>query len=362
MDGVPEDNTSLATLFNVQRQKVELDFSFCPRLVKGTTAIDVVPLTPHLKEIHLNCRQLKPTRITVENKPAAFSYQNLYERLQLYPTTGVQQYHFPQQRLRRHEEGAEEELVIFVPDKARIRETREEGVLAYTPLKVVIEYVLDDFRDAIHFAGIEDGDARYPHAYTRNSPFPGMASCLFPCVDDGSTRCNFDVAIRYPRTMGDALCKTARTSGQPQMNGVHKADSVMSEPDEDQNDLTEEEKALEMTVICSGMLTDDVSYCVTLMALLTVLDRGPHRSVTSDRELHHRRHHGHSSPAYWHCYRTVPARGPYRVPRHLRRRPVTRGGYQGACLLFTWKGGRGPQQRHDAGKDPRQFHRALPNL
>jgi transcription initiation factor TFIID subunit 2 len=144
-------------------------------------------------------------------------------------------------------------LVIFLPDKLRIKDIRPPGTLepVCEPFELEIEYELDDFRDALHFAGVEDGDARYPHVYTRNSPFPGMASALFPCVDDGSTRCNFDVSIRYPRTVGDALSKSPVVDD-------NKADSVMSGTDEDQNDLTEEEKALEMSVICSGLLTDEV--------------------------------------------------------------------------------------------------------
>lgn len=263
MDDSPDDPAATSA-FAVLNQRLELDFSFCPQSVKGKTTIEIQPQSPKLREIQLNCRQLKPTRITVKGVDAAFHYNDLYDRLSLYPSTDIHQYHFPQNRLRSHERGEAEELVILLPEKMRIKDLRLPGspeAMCET-LEVEIEYTLDDFRDAVHFVGVEDGDMRYPHVYTRNSSFPGMASSLFPCVDDGTTRCNFDVSVRYPRTMGDALCRNPRANGQPQTNGAHKADSVMSDSDEDHNDLTEEEKALEMSVICSGVLTDEV--CCTL--------------------------------------------------------------------------------------------------
>jgi transcription initiation factor TFIID subunit 2 len=70
------------------------------------------------------------------------------------------------------------------------------------------------------------------------------------------------VSIRYPRTLGDALSKNpnSNTIAQAQGEGAEKADSVMLDADDDQVDLSEEEKAMEMQVICSGTLTDDVSF------------------------------------------------------------------------------------------------------
>ncbi|KAF1840396.1 uncharacterized protein K460DRAFT_421354 [Cucurbitaria berberidis CBS 394.84] len=263
------DDSSTGDSFTLLKQQVELDISFSPRRVKGRTTLDIQPDKPHLREVVLNCRQLKPTGIKVEGEKAAFSYSNLHQRLTLYPGTGLEQYHFAKERIARHVVDREDELVIIIPTKIKIREVKpsEAGMADdaqgtfYAPLKLEIEYELDDFRDALHFAGVEDGDPRFPHAYTRNSPFPGASSCLFPCIDDGETRCLFEVSIRYPRTLGDALCKAPPTgaSGQPLTNGVEKADSVMLDADDDHVDLSEEEKAMEMSVICSGTLTDDIS-------------------------------------------------------------------------------------------------------
>lgn len=261
------DEAAAVAAFTFDEQKLELDISFSPREVRGRTTINVQPSSSGLREIHLNCRQLKPTSVTVAGRNAAFNYSDLYDRLSLYPTTGIEQYHFPQNRLRRHESGAEEELVIFIPDKLRIKEIKEPGSddVSFDPLEVVIGYTLDDFRDGLHFVGVEDGDSRYPHVFTRNSPFAGFASCFFPCLDDGTKRCNFEVSIRYPRTVGEALSKNSGAQDEALANGTHKADSVMSESDDDPNDLSEEEKALEMWCICSGVLTDDVSLSRTFL-------------------------------------------------------------------------------------------------
>jgi transcription initiation factor TFIID subunit 2 len=253
-DGI--DDAAAATAFTVLNQRIELDFSFCPRRVTGKTTIEIQPQSHKLREIHVNCRQLKPTSVYVRGTSAAFHYDDLYDRLSLFPGTNIHQHHFPQNRLRKHESGEAEELVIFVPEKLRIKDVRSPGgpEAVYETLAVQIEYTLDNFRDAVHFVGVEDGDMRYPHAFTRNSPFAGMASSLFPCVDDGSTRGHFEVLVRYPRTVGDALGKTLGAGAIPQTNGD------LADGEEDDGDgFTEEERALEMTVICSGVLTDEIA-------------------------------------------------------------------------------------------------------
>ncbi|KAL1644566.1 Transcription initiation factor TFIID subunit 2 [Didymella pomorum] len=268
------DDASTGDAFTVIKQSLELDVSFCPRRVVGKTVIDLQPKKGQLREIVLNCRQLSPTRICIDERTAGYSYSNLHERITLYPGTGLEQYHFAKDRIARHVDpnSSVDELVIFLPDRVKIREVRPEEVgemenaqgIFYAPLKLEIEYVLDDFRDALHFVGVEGGDGRYPHAFTRNSPFPGTASCLFPCLDDGTRKCLFDVAIRYPRTVGDALSKATAprvvgADGQVLASGEDKADSVMTDVDDELGDLSAEERAMEMQVICSGALTDDIA-------------------------------------------------------------------------------------------------------
>lgn len=250
------DDASTGDTFTVLKQSLELDISFSPRRVTGKTVLDIQPKKSQLREIVLNCRQLRPTRIRIDEQTAGYSYSNLHERLTLYPGTGLEQYHFAKDRIARHVDpnSSADELVVFVPDKVKIREVRPEEVgeletaqgVFYAPLKLEIEYVLEDFRDAFHFVGVEDGDGRLPHAFTRNSPFPGTASCLFPCIDDGTRKCLFDVAIRYPRTLGDALSKArapvaADADRQTVASGADKADSVMTDIDDELADLCRRE-------------------------------------------------------------------------------------------------------------------------
>ncbi|ORY19439.1 hypothetical protein BCR34DRAFT_620920 [Clohesyomyces aquaticus] len=252
--------------FTVVKQKLDLDISFHPRQVKGITTLEILPLSAHTQTIQLNCRQLKPTSVKVEGRAVRIEYDDLYPRLSLYPGTSIEQYHFARARISSHASGLAEELTITLPPSA-IRENHSPSNdhtehTAFDPILVEVAYVLDSFRDGLHFVGVEDADARYPHAYTRNSHNPGVASSLFPCIDDGTTRCIFDVAIRYPRTLGDVFGKSrsAASSGAEQrVNGLEKADSVMSDGDDDHVEFTAEEKAMEMSVICSGELTDDIA-------------------------------------------------------------------------------------------------------
>lgn len=264
------DDASTGDTFTVVKQSLELDISFSPRRIVGKTVLEIQPRKENFREIVLNCRQLRPTRIRVDDQTASYSYSNLHERLTLYPGTGLEQYHFAKDRIARHldPKSPADELVIFVPDRVKTREVRadEQGEVEsaqgtfFASLRLEIEYILDDFRDAFHFVGVEDGDGRYPHAFTRNSPFPGTASCLFPCIDDGTRKCVFDVAIRYPRTLGDAFRKTAvpALAGTDAQALADKADSVMTDIDDEMGDLSAEERAMEMQVICSGALTDDI--------------------------------------------------------------------------------------------------------
>jgi transcription initiation factor TFIID subunit 2 len=268
-----------AGAFTVLKQKLDFDVSFFPRQVKGKATLEIQPQDERLRYIQLNCRQLNITSVTVQGRQATSYYSNLYQRLSLYPGTNVQQHHFIKSRMHRHATGGELELEILVPETVKIERMKPEDATAdqvaanafgadgenlYTPLKVEIDYILENPRDALQFIGVEDGDARYPHVYTRNSPFPGTASCLFPCVDDGITKCIYEITVRYPRTLGDVYSKPRPVTGTNGTAQLHdspesKADSVMSDVDDDPAEFTEEEKALEMAVICSGELTDDVS-------------------------------------------------------------------------------------------------------
>jgi transcription initiation factor TFIID subunit 2 len=149
------DDASTGDTFQLLKQQLELDISFCPRQVKGKTTLDILPEKAQLRELVFNARQLKPTVIKIEGQTASFSYSNLHQRMTLYPGTDLGQYHFPKDRIQRHVNEGEDELVVYLPDNVKIREVKPEEAgqpvdaqgTFYAPLKVEIEYILDDFRD-----------------------------------------------------------------------------------------------------------------------------------------------------------------------------------------------------------------------
>lgn len=301
--------------FSVFSQKVELDIDFLTRSIIGKTEITIQPHYKELKTISLNCRQCILTRISVEGKGPPTKYQDPYSRLKLHDSAGVHQHHLlrqkigPQGKSPEGKDPPEEELIITLPRGVQIEEldpfsnAAQEELLAkaggntkreagdvtslveipvgkgtedhgwrYTPLKIKIEYTIKNFRDGLHFVGLQDGDQRYPHCYTRNSPYGKNACCIFPCVDDPHTKCMWEISIRCPRTLGDAIKPNGATGangvdGAIQANGIDangltNAGSdqlVMAKGIPDHNDdISASEKALDISVVCSGELTDEV--------------------------------------------------------------------------------------------------------
>jgi len=115
---------------------------------------------------------------------------------------------------------------------------------------IEVPFRIKNPRDGIHFVGVEPGDARYMHAYTRHSYEAGTACCIFPCIDDAGARADWRISIKCPRTLGDALNQKLVTQ--------HRSNSPEADNDSISRSLSEEDKMLEMTVVCSGLLTDEV--------------------------------------------------------------------------------------------------------
>lgn len=304
--GVPSPSAG----FSVSHQKVELDIDLVSRSLKGKTEITINPQSKDLRTIRLNCRQCELKRLSINGKGApTVLYEEPYGRAKLNWHAGASQYHMLRQRVEgqlRH--FPEEELVVTLPKSIRIddldsfsvetqnlllakstgpvkKEPGDTSVIdltqssktvveltaRYTPITVNVEFVIEKIRDGMHFVGWEDGDLRYPHAYSRNSSSPGAACCLFPCVDSPSSRCTWEVSIKCPKTIGDALKRSAlpaiqlngktSTAGAKTVNKVIpngakgefqtvNTDSVLNFSDED--------RALDLSVVCSGDLTDEV--------------------------------------------------------------------------------------------------------
>lgn len=287
--------------FTVFSQRVELEIDFRTRSLIGRTEILVLPQSKELKNIRMNCRQCSINSITVEGKTANYTYDDPYEYLTPHESHGVHQHHLLKQKLEPHlRNPPEEELVITLPKGVPIRDldpfpiaaqetlkstkpTGDASTIAeipataavdpsggFAPLKIVISFETKNIRNGLRFVGWEDGDGRYTHVYTQNSPYPGTACSLFPCIDDPLSRCPWEISIRCPRTLGDAFAKPRTLF--PDALGQDEATNVNLVPSKDEMDidsdveswddfgLSEMEKTLDLAVVSSGVMTDEVSF------------------------------------------------------------------------------------------------------
>ena len=286
--------------FTVVSQQLDLEVNLREQSLQGFTSIQLVPLSKSLRQIRLHCRQCKLGRISVESETANYSYKDPFDRLQPQPSYGVHQHHLYRSRFApQFKDPPDEELVIRIPNKVQVKElspfavsqsqdafnrstkstgnasagletpavaTAVEQNAAFAPLNVKIEFEIRHFREGLQFVGLSNGDSRYPHLFTQNSPFTGIACCLFPCVDDLQSRCIWEIRIKSPRTLGDAL--NSRSNGKPSTNSNGDTSApreaveleAMDIDAEDSLDLTlsEEEQTLDMQVICSGEMADEI--------------------------------------------------------------------------------------------------------
>ncbi|KAL2755803.1 hypothetical protein ACRALDRAFT_1076731 [Sodiomyces alcalophilus JCM 7366] len=133
--------------------------------------------------------------------------------------------------------------------------------LAHREFRITIPFTTKNIRDGLQFVGVDPSELKWPHLYTRHTIDPGTASCIFPCIDDHGQNCAWSISIKFPRTLGDAL-------GQPlatQKNGPTAAHMTNGTgPGAAHHDpyldfgLSEEDKLLEMTALCSGYVADEI--------------------------------------------------------------------------------------------------------
>ncbi|KAJ5591845.1 uncharacterized protein N7459_002214 [Penicillium hispanicum] len=261
--------------FTLGHQKVELDIDFVNKSLKGSTEITIHPSEKRLPEILLNFRQGEIKRLTVNGKTATTKYDDPYENLQLYGT----QYHELLIKKTDHllKTPAERELHILVPKGVRIDEldpssaeaqdqialqgaggdidgpgiTRapEANLPRFTAVTVYIEFTIDRIRDGLQFVGVDSGDRRYPHAYTTNSLESGIGCPLFPCVDDPSSRCTWEISVSCACTLGDLFDRKGRDTSSSAASSRSRAQNRY---------ISTDDEGLDMSVVCSGELTDDI--------------------------------------------------------------------------------------------------------
>lgn len=293
---VPQENTE--PQFSVTHQDVKLDVDFRSRKLVGFATITIQPLSKDLRTIPLNCRGIDVKSLTVEGYSVEIPRsRDPYEPYRVREVYTVKQHEQLRHNIEKElKDPPEPTFVVTLPKQVRIKEFNpndlsgtnnakvdsaidaamtasfEDGDLVYTPLTLVVRYVVEKSREAVRWVGMHPGDSRYPHMYTCASSIPGLLPCFaFPIVGLASLRCSWRLRIDCPRTIGDFLRpKPVRTVNG---NGLHaqEVDGPMNEIDSDAmeiddeepvafSNLTDEEKDLELQVVGSGLMEDsDVS-------------------------------------------------------------------------------------------------------
>ncbi|KAI0021096.1 hypothetical protein F4780DRAFT_770361 [Xylariomycetidae sp. FL0641] len=293
---LPFDNTPPRS-YIVGNQIVQLDINFRDKHVGGLSQIDILPIpgTEVVEEIFIDARQcdIDIKKITVSNCVVEATYQDPCDLVNV-PT--AYQWSAPHWGLRKHrmkpllhhrrtEVSAldhdvrcctplDGSLRIKLPTHDQIKNMNQDSQKAAQQdlhmsadgtiggYRISIPFKLKNTSDGLHFAGVNEADTRYPHVYTRHSIEPGTACSIFPCIDDPGSRNSWKISITCPRTLGEAFDQALTTQqqfkGNVAVNGNRKRKHGEEEPRKRDYGLTEEDKLLEMTVVCSGYLVDEV--------------------------------------------------------------------------------------------------------
>nr|POF19886.1 transcription initiation factor tfiid subunit 2 [Quercus suber] len=287
--------------FTVLRQRVDLDVNFAEQAITGSTEITIQPLIRNLTTIKLHARQCKPTAVQAGGITANYDFTDVYQRAAMRGMSDVHQHRRLKEKI-----GAslkpqpEPELHITLPAKLKIQEMHVDPVTAlptytnetptlqkqeadvmatlaetptqanaspqFQPIKIFIEFETACLRDGLHWVGYADGDKRFPYCYTKVEPWAGNTSCIFPCVDEATSKNSWDISIRCARTLGDAFAKLQGLdrpySDIPTTHDMNMANgnSKYSETNEEKYmiDLAEEDAAMDLLIVCVGEQIDDV--------------------------------------------------------------------------------------------------------
>ncbi|TVY42444.1 Transcription initiation factor TFIID subunit [Lachnellula subtilissima] len=279
--------------FAVSHEKVELDIDFATQSLTGRVEMTILPQTRDLRTIRIDARQcsIASGSVLVNGFVADFEYEDPLKALEIpsYLVWGAEQYEQQRDRLKDiiGDQRANGKLVITIPRAVRVEDidpfsenaatralvngngpisatptpkTAAEQTGRFQPLEVKIQFSTKYFRDGLHFVGLNESDARFPYVYTRHATEPGTASSIFPCIDDPAMRCTWDITIKCSRMLGDALKRKPRERMgrfiNARLNGV-KYVATTKAVDEYEITLSEDEKLLEMVVICSGEMMNE---------------------------------------------------------------------------------------------------------
>ncbi|KAJ8120709.1 hypothetical protein ONZ43_g2652 [Nemania bipapillata] len=278
----------------VFKQHVELEINFREKRVHGRSHILIVPIEPDISEVYIDARQceIDVKNITVSNCPAKAFYEDPCDKID---TPDAYQWSAPQWPVRKRRmepllhhrrkevpvmahdlaccQPLDGSLRVTLPTADEVKKKNRDAPKAdqqellihgdgnVQGYRISIPFELKNVHNGLHFVGVDEGDARYPHVYTRHSVEPGTACSIFPCIDDPGCRNPWKISITCPRTLGDAfhqpLIAQQRLKNTPMLKS-RKRKFGEEDPMNRDYGLTEEDKQLEMTVVCSGFLTGEV--------------------------------------------------------------------------------------------------------
>ncbi|TVY51265.1 Transcription initiation factor TFIID subunit 2 [Lachnellula cervina] len=282
--------------FAVSHEKVDLDVDFATQSLTGRVELTILPQNRDLRTIRIDARQCSIAKgsVLVNGFVADFEYEDPMKALDIpsYLVWGAEQYEQQRDRLKdvTGDQRANGKLVITIPRAVRVEDidpfsdnaatralvngngpisatptpkTAAEQTGRFQPLEVSIRFSTKYFRDGLHFVGLNESDARFPYVYTRHSMEPGTASSIFPCIDDPAMRCTWDITIKCSRMLGDALKRKPRErTGRflnSCLNGVKyvAVTNGAKAVEEYEIPLSEDEKLLEMVIVCSGEMMNE---------------------------------------------------------------------------------------------------------
>ncbi|KAL2708291.1 Transcription initiation factor TFIID subunit 2 [Kluyveromyces marxianus] len=325
----PATEQQFGPQFKVAHQRVQIDVDLSKNCIVGTTEMIIMPLTPHLEYIALDCKNMRIKDIIFENrrldnfvhddpyKKLSDSYLNNLEDDVLYNDNGIEQSHLLRKKFSEFnhnpEGSSKSQLLIKVPSSVKIMPhdvntlaaylgnsvgapnitpslkntpSTFPGDTIYTPLTLRVDYELDHPHTGVCF----DTVSSEPHlwnAYTTNSELNSSVSHWLPCIDSLDEKCTWELEISVPKRVKDIgttkvvgarnLRKRSRRDRRSNMSSGAVDDDDDEDEEEDEEDEEEEDGAAynefmnsEITVVCSEMATKKVTAHPMDMAKKTV--------------------------------------------------------------------------------------------
>ncbi|KAL9623802.1 MAG: hypothetical protein Q9160_002033 [Pyrenula sp. 1 TL-2023] len=270
--------------YSVTHQKLTLDLDFQKRSVKGESVINVQPNAKDLRTLRFNLRQCKVSDVVVNNvpvPPSKWRYSDPYENYKLHTKASVHQHHIIWHKIESSlDVPPDEELVIQLPDNVVIEESdpfnpqtfdqtasrqpngaaeadltttsaqvlNDSSVSRFKALIVEIRFQLESVRDGFHYLGPHSSTKHLPCFYSLASLRPGTASAAFPCIDSINSRCTWDIVVKCPTTLANAVKPYDATADLRKLNLGDYGTQIAGLARDDRD----------LTVVCSGDLTDEI--------------------------------------------------------------------------------------------------------